>query len=635
MLKLERLALELLEFKVDALAKQRSVRGGVPELWALQRAVERGVAGLDTAERDRFAEVSRRLRALADLPTSSSRRQATDLDTLRLDGEPHPGGGEGDALLDTDMALAPQPSREVRQEHQVLVGLAERVWRDDLDEVLARLAAAWRAERDRLTPRLIYTTMRNLRRHGEQRDSVLDVSLRGFRVIEPLAEPEDPLVSLSDLDSLAEVGRDLVQLILTLGGPASPFPRLEIPPAQALPFVRHAMMTVAQDPYAGRLSPIVRRGPTTKELRTAMMELSKERLPEAQRALQRRELEARLGEALAFERHSRQTFQRDVARHVEAVQALFERLDRHLPSRVGGSAPAPRLAGGVLMGVSPALRWERVPQGAEALTLRMVGPVRFTLGGQEIAVMGVGESRTLFVNEVAHPLGASLVVPVGRGELRLDREGDYLHLRWRDGGRALASQLAEALVQAYVLGHERHAVLTDVLAGVAGLVGGDPETVVARAVARAGEVTVKAPSRRAALEGLVRGAASAVGASDLGDHVVHGLVQRLQAAMTVDPADLAGLLEREDESVGGVYVVTEDPVTADLGPLKLTVRSYRPRTKGGREQLVVMLPGRVVGSFTDTLVESVPGGVLVGARGDNEFALVFLRDRALRGRRAA
>ena len=77
MLKIERLALELLEFKVDALATQRVVRGGVPEMWALQRAVERGAASLETAERERFVEVSRRLRALADLPTSSSRRRRT------------------------------------------------------------------------------------------------------------------------------------------------------------------------------------------------------------------------------------------------------------------------------------------------------------------------------------------------------------------------------------------------------------------------------------------------------------------------------------------------------------------------------------------------------------------------------
>lgn len=629
MLKIERLALELLEFKVDALATQRVVRGGVPEMWALQRAVERGAASLETAERERFVEVSRRLRALADLPTSSSRRRPSDLDSLRLDGDARSMHG---GLLEAHVPEA-LPTREVRQEQQVLMTLAERVWRDELDAVLARLAAGWRAERDRLTPRLIYTTMRNLRRHGEQRDSVLDVSLRGFRVVEPLAEPEDPLVSLSDLDALAEVGRDLVQVILALGGAASLFPRLKIPAAQSLPFVRHAMLTVAQDPFAGRLSSIVRRGPTTKELRNAMLELDKERLPEAQRALQRRDLEVRLGEALSFERHARQTFQRDVARNVEATHALFERLERQLPARVGGAAPPPRLTGGVLLAVSPALRWDRVPQGADALTLRMAGPVRFTLGGHEVAVMGAGESRTLFVNEVPHPLVPSLVIPIERGELRVDREGEYLHLRWHDSGKALAAQLAEALVQAYVLSHEWHPTLVEVLAGVAGMVGGATEDVVPRAIARAADVTARAPSRRQALEGLVRGAAAAVGAADLGDHVVLGLVQRLQAAISVEPADLAGLLEREDDSEGAVYPLTDEPISVDAGSLKLTVRRYRSRTKGVREQLVVMMPGRVVGSFSDSMVEPVPGGVLVAARGESEVALIFLRDRVLRGRR--
>ena len=42
---------------------------------------------------------------------------------------------------------------------------------------------------------------------------------------------------------------------------------------------------MAQDPYAGKLSLIERKGPTTSELRTAIQELAKERLPEAQKAM--------------------------------------------------------------------------------------------------------------------------------------------------------------------------------------------------------------------------------------------------------------------------------------------------------------------------------------------------------------
>jgi len=629
MARLEPVALELLEYKVEALERRQPVRGGLVDLWELRRVIDEGLASLGTDDRARFAAVSRRLNALAMLQPHNSPSTVATLDALRLDDGSEI---EGDGILDTD-ASAVELSRDEREEQQVLQRLAERVWRDEIDEAMARFGAAWRAERDRLTPRLIYTTLRNLRRHAEQRDTVLDATLRGFRVVEPLAEPDDALVSLSDLDSLAEIGRDLVQLILTLGGPDSPLPRLEVPEAQALPFAREAMTIVAKDPYAGKLTPIVRRGPSTKELRTAMQEVGKERLPEAQRAALRRDIEARLSEALAFERQSRATFQRDVARNLEAVQALFERLARMLPARVGGSAPPPRLGGGVLLGVLPALRWERVPHDADTLTLNMSSPVRFTLGGHEVAVMGTGESRTLFVDERPHPLSRRATIQVGRGELRVDREGDYLHLRWDDGGRDLATRLAEALVQSYVLSHDRHTTLVEVLAFVAGVAGGVDEGVVGRAVARAGAVTSRAPNRRVAVEGLLQGAAAAAGTS-LDEHLMHGVVQRILTALSADPGDLTGLFEREDDAEGAVHTLSDEPTTADLGTLKLTVRRYRPRSKAGREQVVVMLPGRVVGSFTETMVESVPGGVLVAARGEDDVALVFLRGRALRGRRS-
>ncbi len=627
MVRLEPVALELLEYKIDALEKQQPVRGGLVELWNLQRAIEQNLAALGGDERERFATVVRRLSALAQLRPQTSPTRAASLDALRLDAGAHP---DGKGILDTGERGVEMTLVE-REEQQLLQRLAERVWRDELDDSMARFAAAWRAERDRLTPRLIFTTLRNLRRHAEQRSTVLDATLRGFRVVEPLAEPDDALVSLSDLESLAEIGRDLAHLILTVGGPESPLPRLEVSEPQSLPFAREAMTVVAKDPYAGKLTPIVRRGPTTQELRTAMQEVAKERLPEAQRAALRRDIETRLTEALAFERQARATFQRDVARNLEAVQALFERLERMLPARVGGSAPPPRLAGGVLLGRLPGLSWERVPHGVDALTLRMSAPVRFTLGGHEVAVMGAGESRTLFIDERPHPISRRATIPVGRGELRVDCEGDYLHLRWTDGGRGLATRLAEALVQAFVLSHDRHPTLVEVLAGVAGVAAGG-EDVVRRAIAQAGHVTAKAPNRRLALEGLLQGAASASG-TQLDDHLLHGVVQRILTALSADPSDLTGLFEREDDAEGGVYRLSDEPTTADIGTLKLTVRRYRPRAKMGREQVVVMLPGRVVGSFTDTMVESVSGGVLVAARGDDDVALVFLRGRALRGRR--
>ena len=586
MLNLERVALELLEYKIDALANRREYRGGISGLWDLFRVVDRGVAQLDADERGRFHEAARRLRAVAELPTRGGGRRA-DLDALTLmpDGGGmlrHAGGQDGDggdALLETDAPAQVELSRDAREEQRALQSLAERVGREELDDLVGRLAAAWRAERERITPRLVYATVRNLQRHAETVEGPQATSARAFKVVERIPERRDPLISLSDLDSLAEVGRDLVDLILTLGRPDGRFSKLDVPEAQALDFVRQVATRVAQDPYAGHLSPIERKGPTTSELRTAIQELAKERLPEAQRSVLRNDLEARLNEALSYERQQRQSFQRDAERNVEAVRLLFERLEPHLPARVGGGAPPRRLAGGVLFAVSSALRWERVPRGAEALTLRMVGPVRFTLGGHVIAVMGSGDTRTLFVDDEAHPLATSMVVPVGRGEVRVDREGEYVHVRWRDGGRSAAARLAEALVVAHVVTHERHAAFLAVLGAIANVAGGAPIDVVTRAVQTAAAVTAGAPNRRQALEGLVRGAAKATG-TDLEDNAVLGLVQRMQTSMSVEPGDLAALLEREELADGIACAVGEEPVTADVGPLRLTVRRYRGRGRG-------------------------------------------------------
>jgi hypothetical protein len=616
----ESMALELLEYKIDALVHRRNVRGGITAMWQLHDVIANRPSGLDTEERERFAEAARRLRAIGDLPVRGS-AVSGDLITLRLNGE----HDEGLLAIDEHVE-APLVAPEVRDEQAALQRLAERVWWEELDDVVLRLSAGWRAERDRITPRLVFATLRNLQRYAEESGFATDVNLRAFKVREPLPEREDPLISLSDIDSLSELARELIDVVMSLGHGRGAFPKLEVPEANALSYVRQALVTVAQDPYAGRFSPIVRRGPTSKELRTALQELAKERLPEQQKAVLRNEIDTRLAEALAFERHQRQTFLRDVAHGVAAATAVIERLERHLPARVGGRAPGPRLSGGVLFAVNPALRWEKVPAGAAAVTLRVTGPVRFTIGGHEVAVMGSGASRTFFVDERPHELQPHLDLRLDRGRLLVDVEGDYVHLRFRDEGRSLAARLAEGLTAYHVLSHERHEDLLAVLRAITDVPTASPDEIVRRAVARAASITARAPNRRDALEGLLRGAARAARVG-LPEHVILALVERIMTTLTVEAVDLAGLLDREENSIGAIYHLTGEPVTVDLGNLKLTVRQYKGRTRGAPEQLAVMLPGSVIGSFTDLLVESVAGGTLICARGEQELAVLFLRDR--------
>ncbi len=621
---LANIALELLEYKLDALVARRPLRGGTASLWRLHGLIEHGSSDLSSAERDQFTILSRRLKAVAELPTRGSAGR-TSLVDLRLDDADGEGNGQ---LLDIDVAETLTEEPQLAEERERLQTLAERVWWEELDEVVVGLAAGWRAERDRLTPRLVFATLRNVQRYAEKPGFASDVGLQRFKVREPLPEREDPFISLSDVDSLGELARELIDMVMGLGHGRGPLGALEVPGAGALEYVRQALLAVARDPYAGKFSLLVRRGPSSSELRTALQELSKERLPETQRALLRRDLETRLSETQAFERNQRQLFQRDVARCMEHVQALCEKLERHLPGQVGGRAPGPRLQGGVLFAVNPALRWERVPPGAEAFTLRMVGPARFTIGGQEVGLMGTATTRTLFVDGASHALAPHLDLRLGRGRLLVDVEGEYMYLRFRDEGRSLATRLAEALVAAFVLTHERGNDLLEVVQGVAGEHSGVPQETVRRAVARAGEITGRAPQRRVAIEGLLRGAARVAGVS-LPDNLVLSLTQRFLTALTVGPGDLVGLIEREDGAVGDVHPMTGEPLTVEVPGLKLTVRTYRGRNRDAPDQLVVMLPGQVIGSFSDIMVESAPGGSIVCARADQELAVLFLKDRPI------
>ena len=621
---LPRIALELLEYKLDALVARREIKGGVASLWHLHGLVELGLVELAADERERFTDLARRLRSLVELPARGALRRES-LAELRLDGQRSDDEG---VVLDVDAATEVVEDDLLRQERVRLKALADRVWWEELEEVVRGLAAAWRAERDRLTPRLVYATLRNLQRYANEPGFSRDAALQKFKVKEPLPEREDPLISLSDVDSLGELAREMIDLILSVGQNRGALARLDVPEAGAVEYVRGALVAVAKDPYAGRFSPLVRKGPSSNALRTALQELAKERLPETQKALVRRDLDARLTETLAFERNQREMFQRDVARCLEHAHALMGRLERHLPARVGGRAPGPQLAGGVLLAVNPALRWDRVPPGAEAVTLRMAGPVRFTIGGHEVALMGSEGTRTLFVDGASHPLTPHLEVRVGRGRLLADVESDYMYVRYRDEGASLATRLAEALAAAFVLTHEHGDDLLAVARFVAGARAAVPHETVRRAIGRADEITSRAPQRRAAVEGLLRGAARAAGVS-LADNLVLGLTERFMTALTVENDDLVGLLEREEGAVGDAHAITGEPLTVELGGLKLTVRAYPGRQRDLLEQLVVMLPGRVIGSFGDILVEQVADGTLVCARSDQEVVIVLLKGRPL------
>ncbi|HRP47405.1 MAG TPA: hypothetical protein PLT07_07620, partial [Trueperaceae bacterium] len=46
--------------------------------------------------------------------------------------------------------------------------------------------------------------------------------------------------------------------------------------------------------------------------------------------------------------------------------------------------------------------------------------------------------------------------------------------------------------------------------------------------------------------------------------------------------------------------------------------------RAAQESLVAMLPGQVLGSFTDSMLAPRPNGMLIFARGEEEVAVLFV-----------
>ncbi len=621
--RLESIALELLEYKVEEFSATRKVRGGSASLWELLGMLKRERGQLNTEERGRLDEVSKKLSAVGG---TAQVERVPELVSLIL-------ADETEKLL-ADEPAQPAPERvaanpEEREEHATLQRLARRVWWDDLEEFVQRVAAGWRAEQGRLSARLVFATLQNLHRNADRSTFGRDVALRGFRVIEPMPGLRDPLVSLSDLDALGEIMRELVNLIMTLGKAGNPLPELEITESGAFGYVRQAALTVAADPYAGRISPDARNSPSSQQLRLVIQELSKERLADDEKAAQRRELERRLVDVSARERNDRQSFQQDTVIYKDLVHTFFERLAEYLPTSVGGRASGPQLEGGVLFGANPILKWDRVPPDATAVSIRMVGPVRLTLNGHDLAIAGVGPARTLYLDGHELELDGTNVVKRGRTRVSTYREGDYVHVRIRDLERSLAARLADALVAVSVISSPQSDELMAMLKVLANNVRGEPHEVVAQAITRASAVSARAPDQTKALDGLIRGSARAAQVL-LAEPVITGLVGRIMTSIEGDELDLPAVIVRSGAAQHQVRTLTGEPLSFEVGGLKITVRQYRGRGDEAHESLVAMLPGQVLGSFTDHLITPRHDGTLVFARGEQEVAVLFIADKGTR-----
>ena len=514
-------------------------------------------------------------------------------------------------VLTTEATFLLSPAE--REEQRILKRLAERVRWAEVERVLGRLAATYRAERERYTVRLLYGVLRNLARYAQTPTFTQDVTLVHFEVNEAVLERSDPLYSFNDVESVTELLREFAHVALNFKGPKSPYRRLELPSeAQTLAYLRRFALALARDPYAGRLSSLPSRDASSQQLRQMMQALSREPLSEVERSAQRRVLEARLQAAWERERSQRSLFEQDSAAFAQAAEMLFAQLEQLLPKRIGGEMEEPRLPGGVLFAENSALNLTAIPRSATGLTLRLKGPMRFSLAGLDVALIGAPGAWTLVLEGAEHALAAALQLEVANKHIAVFLEEDYLYLEVNDTMRPLNALIAEALA----VHHTLRLGFLELLRTAVGAAPGEPQETAKRSLAQLRRLVAQAPDKRRALEGLCSSAAKASGTPFAGS-TREIFLQHLCLALGKPDDTLI-------DSLKGVRrQLLDEPLNLRVGGQPLSVRRYR--SDEGRESVVVMVPGTPLGALSDYALFDISGGTLLCALAAGEFAAVHLQ----------
>ena len=630
MLRPEGMALELLEYKLGDLVAGDEPTGGREGVAALHGYLAQHQSVLSAEARGRFETASQELARLGVVESALDMRLGAsgevqepdfDLSFDQLELGTSVAEEAAKQVLSTEATILLSPAE--REEQRTLKRLARRVRSAEIERVLGRLAATYRAERERYTVRLVYGTLRNLARYAQTSTFAQDATLVNFSVSESVLERSDPLYSFNDVESVTELLHELVDVILNFKGAKSPYRKLELSEEGTLTYVRRFMLAVARDPYAGRLSSLPDQDVSSQRLRQMIQALSRDPLSAAERSAQRSVLEARLQSAWERERAQRSLFERDSEAFARAAEMLVAQLEQLLPKRVGGSMAEPRLAGGVLFAENSALNLTAIPRSATTLTLRLKGPMRFSLAGLDAAVIGAPGAWTLVVEGEERPLagsaGTSQLEVMGK-RVGVFLEEDYLHLDVRDNVRSLEALLAEALAVHTTL----RLGFSDLLRTAVGIAPGEPKETAKRALARLGRLVAGAPDKGQALEGLCSSAAKATNTPFTGS----------TRAIFLQHLHLA-LIEPDDnfiESLKGVRrQLLDEPLNLRVAGQPLSVRRYTERSgesSEGRESVVVMVPGTPLGALSDYALFDLSGGTLLCALAAGEFAAVYLQGEA-------
>lgn len=112
--------------------------------------------------------------------------------------------------------------------------------------------------------------------------------------------------------------------------------------------------------------------------------------------------------------------------------------------------------------------------------------------------------------------------------------------------------------------------------------------------------------------------------TQLPKEALHELVGHLYTALSVGSADLTELLERSGPTTRALYRLTDEPLSLTVAGYPLTVRQYQEHSGDlTLDGVVVMMPGRPLGSFADYLVEPLGSGTLLCVKSEDDLAVFY------------
>jgi hypothetical protein len=195
--------------------------------------------------------------------------------------------------------------------------------------------------------------------------------------------------------------------------------------------------------------------------------------------------------------------------------------------------------------------------------------------------------------------------------------------------RSLAALTSEALVILEVTQSSHRDQLLRVIKAASNVVIGEPQEIVSQAIWRLAEMSAHVPNRKQMLDRLFKGAARAEEVL-IPEDILTKVAQRFYAAI-VPSQDFKQVLESVGKSQVVVQKLAEDPITVNLAGQSLTLRFYRAKateTMAAVESVVVLQPGRVLGTFSSYLMLPFLKGTLLCVRSGMDVAAVFIEKKA-------